>query len=93
MGVNLMQLIPGGTPERLIMLGTFSFSLILLVIGSLLLRSSKNVKQNLGVSLLSGAVITLAVFLLQGMLTVVSDQQRKIEQQQREVENFALPLR
>lgn len=87
-----MQLIPGGTPERLIMFGTLLFSLILLVIGWRLLRSSENVKQNLGVSLLSGAVITLAVFLLQGMLTVVSDQQQKREQQQREVENFRLTI-
>jgi uncharacterized protein YjbI with pentapeptide repeats len=63
-----------------------------LIVGWRLLRSSDNTSQNLGVSLLSGSVITLAVFLLQGMLTVVSDQQQKVEQQQREVENFRLTI-
>jgi uncharacterized protein YjbI with pentapeptide repeats len=88
----MVQLIPSSTPELLIMSGTLIFGLILLIIGWRLLRSSDDTRKNLGVSLLSGSVITLAVFLLQGMLTVVSGQQQKVEQQQREVENFRLTI-
>jgi uncharacterized protein YjbI with pentapeptide repeats len=86
MGGSVMQMIPDRTPVQLIMFGTLLFSLILSVIGRRLLRSGDSVRQNLGVSLLSGSVITLAVFFLQVMLTVVSDEQQKVEQQQREAE-------
>lgn len=97
----MAQLLPGDPLARYIMGGTLVFSLALFVFSLGLLRSSSNLRQNLGASLLSGSVVTVAVFLLQVMLTANTehtqredqkqrDKQQHTEQQQRDEENFRL---
>lgn len=75
-----------------IMIVTLIVAGALFVLSILLLTMGNATSKNLGGSLLGGAFVTIAVFLLQAMLTANSEHQQRLEQGRRDLENFRLVI-